>query len=113
MSKIGVPPLTNGDLRPMTNAERQQKWRLVHNGGPKHPKRDLLVTCIPRGPLDRAEVERSGGATLALYDRILDNLTTWVDGLDPAKLSTADGLLAFRLLAPTLDSPLNQSLRGS
>ena len=104
MSKIGVPPLTNGDLRPMTNAERQQKWRLVHNGSPKHPKRDLLVTCIPRGPLDRAEVERSGGATLALYDRILDILTTWVDGLDPAKLSTADGLLAFRLLAPTLDS---------
>src|SRR5580700_4862217 len=70
----------------------------------KHPKRDLLVTCIPRGPLDRAEVERSGGATLALYDRILDIVTTWVDGLDPAKLSTADGLLAFRLLAPTLDS---------
>jgi hypothetical protein len=104
MSKIGVPPLTNGDLRPMTNAERQRKWRLVHNGGPKHPKRDLLVTCIPRGPLDRAEVERSGGATLALYDRILDIVTTWVDGLDPAKLSTADGLLAFRLLAPTLDS---------
>ena len=104
MSKIGVPPLTNGDLRPMTNAERQQKWRLVHNGGPKHPKRNLLVTCIPRGPLDRAEVERSGGATLALYDRILDIVTTWVDGLDPAKLSTADGLLAFRLLAPTLDS---------
>ena len=104
MSKIGVPPLTNGDLRPMTNAERQQKWRLVHNGGPKYPKRDLLVTCIPRGPLDRAEVERSGGATLALYDRILDIVTTWVDGLDPAKLSTADGLLAFRLLAPTLDS---------
>jgi hypothetical protein len=34
----------------------------------------------------------------------LDILTTWVDGLDPAKLSTADGLLAFRLLAPTLDS---------
>jgi hypothetical protein len=104
MSKIGVPPLTNGDLRPMTNAERQQKWRLVHNGGPKYPKRDLLVTCIPRGPLDRAEVERSRGATLALYDRILDIVTTWVDGLDPAKLSTADGLLAFRLLAPTLDS---------
>jgi hypothetical protein len=104
MSKIGVPPLTNGDLRPMTNAERQQKWRLVHNGSPKHPKRDLLVTCIPRGPLDRAEVERSGGATLALYDRIVDIVTTWVDGLDPAKLSTADGLLAFRLLAPTLDS---------
>ena len=104
MSKIGVPPLTNGDLRPMTNAERQQKWRLVHNGSPKYPKRDLLVTCIPRGPLDRAEVERSGGATLALYDRILDIVTTWVDGLDPAKLSTADGLLAFRLLAPTLDS---------
>ena len=104
MSKIGVPPLTNGDLRPMTNAERQQKWRLVHNGGPKYPKRDLLVTCIPRGPLDRAEVERSGGATLALYDRIVDIVTTWVDGLDPAKLSTADGLLAFRLLAPTLDS---------
>jgi hypothetical protein len=104
MSKIGVPPLTNGDLRPMTNAERQRKWRLVHNGRPKHPKRDLLVTCIPRGPLDRAEVERSGGATLALYDRILDIVTTWVDGLDPAKLSTADGLLAFRLLAPTLDS---------
>jgi hypothetical protein len=25
MSKIGVPPLTNGDLRPMTNAERQRK----------------------------------------------------------------------------------------
>jgi hypothetical protein len=45
MSKIGVP-LTNGDLRPMTNAEQQQKWRLVHNGGPKYPKRDLLVTCI-------------------------------------------------------------------
>jgi hypothetical protein len=89
----------------MTNAERQRKWRLVHNGGPKHPKRDLLVTCIPRGPLDRAEVERSGGATLALFDRILDIVTTWVDGLDPAKLSTADGLLAFRLLAPmTLDS---------
>jgi hypothetical protein len=65
------------------------------------------VTCIPRGPLDRAEVERSGGATLALYDRILDILTTWVDGLDPAKLSTADGLLAFRLLAPTLDSLAN------
>ena len=104
MSKIGVPPLTNGDLRPMTNAERQRKWRLVHNGGPKYPKRDLLVTCIPRGPLDRAEVERSRGATLALYDRILDILTTWVDGLDPAKLSTADGLLAFRLLAPILDS---------
>jgi hypothetical protein len=104
MSNIGVPPLTNDDLRPMTNAERQRKWRLVHNGGPKHPKRDLLVTCIPRGPLDRAEVERSGGATLALYDRILDIVTTWVDGLDPAKLSTADGLLAFRLLVPTLDS---------
>jgi hypothetical protein len=69
--------------------------------------RDLLVTCIPRGPLDRAEVERSGGATLALYDRILDIVTTWVDGLDPAKLSTADGLLAFRLLAPTLDSLAN------
>jgi hypothetical protein len=34
----------------------------------------------------------------------VDILTTWVDGLDPAKLSTADGLLAFRLLAPTLDS---------
>jgi hypothetical protein len=61
----------------------------VHNGGPKHPKRDLLVTCIPRGPLDRAEVERSGGATLALYDRILDIVTTWVDGLDPAKAGNA------------------------
>jgi hypothetical protein len=36
--------------------------------------------------------------------RILDIVTTWVDGLDPAKFSTADGLLAFRLLAPTLDS---------
>jgi hypothetical protein len=83
MSKIGVPPLTNGDLRPMTNAERQRKWRLVHNGGPKYPKRDLLVTCIPRGPLDRAEVERSGGATLALYDRILDTLQPGLTGSIP------------------------------
>jgi hypothetical protein len=70
-----------GDLhrRQPCAESRRLSARLAAAGG---------ATCIPRGPLDRAEVERSRGATLALYDRILDILTTWVDGLDPAKLST-------------------------
>src|ERR1700730_18374149 len=59
-----------GKKRPLTNAERQAKWRLAHGhkkaaSDASRPKRDLLVTCIPPGSLDRSEVERSGGATLA------------------------------------------------
>jgi hypothetical protein len=45
----------------LTNAERQAKWRLAHGhkkaaSDASRPKRALMVTCIPRGPLDLDQV---------------------------------------------------------
>jgi len=95
--------------RALTNAERQAKWRLAHGhkkaaSDASRPKRALMVTCIPRGPLDLGEIDKSAGTTLALYDRLINIIAAWLETLDVAALSTADGFLAFRLLGPTLES---------
>jgi hypothetical protein len=95
--------------RALTNAERQAKWRLAHGhkkaaSDASRPKRALMVTCIPRGPLDPGEIDKSAGATLALFDRLIRIVGAWLDGLDVATLSPAEGLLAFRQLGPVLES---------
>ena len=95
--------------RALTNAERQAKWRLAHGhkkaaSDASRPKRALMVTCIPRGPLDLGEIDKSAGATLALFDRLIRIVGAWLDGLDVATLSPAEGLLAFRQLGPVLES---------
>jgi hypothetical protein len=95
--------------RALTNAERQAKWRLAHGhkkaaSDASRPKRALMVTCIPRGPLDPGEIDKSAGATLALFDRLIRIVGAWLDGLDTATLSPAEGLLAFRQLGPVLES---------
>ena len=38
--------------------------------------------------------------SIQLYTRLTGILTNWLDKLDPAKMSMADGLKAFSLLAP-------------
>jgi hypothetical protein len=58
--------------RALTNAERQAKWRLARGhkkaaSDASRPKRALMVTCIPRGPLDLGEIDKSAGATPALF----------------------------------------------
>jgi hypothetical protein len=63
-----------------------------------------LVTCIPRGNVELDDLEKSARATMALYDKLGGKVSTWLDGLDIATLSPADGLMAFRLLAPALES---------
>ena len=95
--------------RALTNAERQAKWRLAHGhkkaaSDASRPKRALMVTCIPRGPLDLGEIDKSAGATLALFDRLIRIVGAWLDGLEVATLSPAEGLLAFRQLGPVLES---------
>jgi hypothetical protein len=95
--------------RALTNAERQAKWRLAHGhkkaaSDASRPKRALMVTCIPRGPLDLGEIDKSAGATLALFDRLIRIVGAWLDGLEVATLSPAEGLLAFRQLGPVPES---------
>jgi len=95
--------------RALTNAERQAKWRLAHGhkkaaSDASRPKRALMVTCIPRGPLDLGEIDKSAGATLALFDRLIRIVGAWLDGLEVATLSPAEGLLAFRQFGPVLES---------
>jgi hypothetical protein len=53
---------------------------------------------------DLRELDNSVGRTLALYDRLINIIAAWLETLDVAALSTADGFLAFRLLGPTLES---------
>jgi hypothetical protein len=53
---------------------------------------------------DLRELDNSAGRTLALYDRLINIIAAWLETLDVAALSTADGFLAFRLLGPTLES---------
>jgi hypothetical protein len=48
--------------------------------------------------------EAAGTATMALYDKLVRNVNRWLDRLDAEPLSTADGLLAFRLLPQVLES---------
>jgi len=67
-------------------------------------KRALMVTCIPRVPLNLEEIERSAGATLALYNKLISIVATWLDGVDVTMLSPAEVFLALRLLGPTLES---------
>ena len=93
----------------MTNAERQAKWRAAHPSAPADRARaaarsGMMVALIPRGPLDLRELDNSAGTTLALYDRLINIIAAWLETLDVAALSTADGFLAFRLLGPTLES---------
>jgi hypothetical protein len=95
--------------RALTNAERQAKWRLAHGhkkaaSDASRPKRALMVTCIPRDPLDLGEIDKSAGATLGLFDRLIRIVSAWLDGLEVATLSPAEGLLAFRQLGPVLES---------
>src|SRR6202030_4143222 len=95
--------------RGMTNAERQAKWRAAHPSAPADRARaaarsGMMVALIPRGPLDLRELDNSAGTTLALYDRLINIIAAWLETLDVAALSTADGFLAFRLLGPTLES---------
>jgi hypothetical protein len=63
-----------------------------------------LVTCIPRGNIDLDQLETAATATLALYDKLVRNVNRWLDRLDVATLSPADGFTAFRLLGPALES---------
>jgi hypothetical protein len=95
----------------MTNAERQAKWRAAHPSAPADRARaaartrsGMMVSLIPRGPLDLRELDNSAGTTLAVYDKLINIIAAWLDTLDVAALSTADGFLAFRLLGPTLES---------
>jgi len=93
----------------MTSAERQAKWRAAHPSAPADRARaaarsGMMVALIPRGPLDLRELDNSAGTTLALYDRLINIIAAWLETLDVAALSTADGFLAFRLLGPTLES---------
>jgi hypothetical protein len=95
----------------MTNAERQAKWRAAHPSAPADRARaaartrsGMMVSLIPRGPLDLRELDNSGGTTLAVYDKLMRIIDVWLDKLDVKVLSPADGFLAFRLLGPTLES---------
>ena len=93
----------------MTSAERQAKWRAAHPSAPADRARaaarsGMMVALIPRGPLDLRELDNSAGTTLALYDRLINIIAAWLETLDVAALSTADGFLAFRLLGPMLES---------
>ena len=62
------------------------------------------MTCIPRGNIELDQLEAAGTATMALYDKLVRNVNRWLDRLDAEPLSTADGLLAFRLLPQVLES---------
>jgi len=94
--------------RPLTNAERQAKWRLAHGrAGLGQPTvctspAELLPACIPSGSIELPELEKSVAATLALYNKLVAVTERWVDDLD--NLSPAAGLKAFSLLAPALES---------
>jgi hypothetical protein len=94
--------------RPLTNAERQAKWRLAHGrAGLGQPTvctspAELLPACIPSGSIELPELEKSAAATLALYNKLVAVTERWVDDLD--NLSPAVGLKAFSLLAPALES---------
>ena len=94
--------------RPLTNAERQAKWRLAHGrAGLGQPTvctspAELLPACIPSGSIELPELEKSAAATLALYNKLVAVTERWVDDLD--NLSPAAGLKAFSLLAPALES---------
>ena len=95
--------------RPLTNVERQAKWRASHArelaaSDAVSGKRALMVTCIPRVPLNLDEIERSAGATLALHNKLVSIVATWLDGVDVTMLSPAEVFLALRLLGPTLES---------
>lgn len=89
----------------MTMAERAAKYRVAKGRAPAGlPRRPLMVTCIPRDPLDLGEIERSGAATLAIYDRLMQLIVAWLDMVDVKTLSVGDALMALRLLAPALES---------
>jgi hypothetical protein len=84
----------------LTNAEKQARWRKTHVTG----RKALLSTCIPHEPLDLGEIEKSAGATLVLYNKLVEIVLTWANGLDPKKLKASDVFLALRLLGPSLES---------
>jgi hypothetical protein len=86
----------------MTNAERQAKWRLMHGYRRACPP-GLLPACIPRGGVDLPDLEKSAAATMTLYDTLVSLIGKWLNELGD-DISPIDGLKAFALLAPTLES---------
>jgi hypothetical protein len=101
--KPRAPPLQTASSKPLTSAERNAKWRLARDKTGDHISAPL-VTCIPRGNIELDQLEAAGTATMALYDELVRNVNRWLDRLDAEPLSTADGLLAFRLLPQVLES---------
>jgi hypothetical protein len=101
--KPRAPPLQTASSKPLTSAERNAKWRLARDKTGDHISAPL-VTCIPRGNIELDQLEAAGTATMALYDKLVRNVNRWLDRLDAEPLSTADGLLAFRLLPQVLES---------
>ena len=101
--KPRAPSLQTASSKPLTSAERNAKWRLARDKTGDHISAPL-VTCIPRGNIELDQLETAGTATMALYDKLVRNVNRWLDRLDAEPLSTADGLLAFRLLPQVLES---------
>ena len=64
----------------------------------------LYPVCGPLGTF--AELDNSASARRWRFSmhRLINIIAAWLETLDVAALSTADGFLAFRLLGPTLES---------
>ena len=101
--KPRAPPLQTASSKPLTSAERNAKWRLARDKTGDHISAPL-VTCIPRGNIELDQLEAAGTATMALYDKLVRNVNRWLDRLDAERLSTGEGLVAFRLLPQVLES---------
>jgi len=76
-------------------------WALTTHG--LHFSPELLSVCIPRGGVELEELEKSAAATLVLFDKLVGIIERWLNELGD-NISPADGLKAFALLAPALES---------
>ena len=98
----------NGKKHPLAENDQRRASGQMARGPPFSPRAaarsGMVVALIPRGPLDLRELDKSAGTPLALYDKLINITAAWLETLDVAALSTADGFLAFRLLGPTLES---------
>jgi hypothetical protein len=104
--------------RPLTNAEKQARWRIAHgyvkkreitSTGASPP--NLLPTLIPNGGIAIESAEASAAASLVLYDRLVGIIDRWLRELDSKQdIPFLDGLKAFALLPAALESLV--TLRG-
>jgi hypothetical protein len=95
-----MPRKADPNHPPLTNNERQARWKAVH----EKPFRMLRMhALIPRGGVELGELEKSAYCTMAVYNKLLDIVERWIDKLDE-DTHPSNVLRAFALLAPALES---------